>query len=57
MKSEYKKKARGSLEIADVLTAFHLDYCRDPIIERILNPKFLLKGISAKSIQGWQART
>ncbi|KAL4488352.1 hypothetical protein ABPG72_019202 [Tetrahymena utriculariae] len=49
--SSYKKKTIGSIDVSDILNAMQLEFYFEPIIEKIFNVDFIIKGITEAKLE------
>ncbi|KAL4438912.1 hypothetical protein ABPG74_016632 [Tetrahymena malaccensis] len=54
--SSYKKKTIGSIDVSDLLNAMQLEFYFEPIIEKIFNVDFIIKGITEAKIEEYKSK-
>lgn len=50
MSSNYRQKTIGSIDVKDILKALGIEFYFEPIVDRIFNCDFVLKGITKEKV-------
>ncbi|EAS00701.2 RAP domain protein (macronuclear) [Tetrahymena thermophila SB210] len=54
--SNYRKKTIGSIDVSDLLNAMQVEFYFEPIIEKIFNVDFVIKGITEAKLEEYKSK-